>query len=269
MVQLRDNGPVRYFYGGGLVIHEGRELLVQTERGQEYGTMVGELPAAEVAQPPDSRYRVLRLASQRDRERFQRNRELERESFSYCQGRIRERGLEMKLIRAEYTFDRKRLTFYFTAENRVDFRELLKDLAHQLKTRIELRQIGVRDEAKSLGGCGVCGRPMCCATFLRNFVPVTIRMVKDQNLPLNPGKISGVCGRLMCCMAYEHKALLEGGKGVSEEEGDFHIYGAKGAAPPGKGQASSVTVGEEGDPAGAAENEPVPGAEEAADGGSK
>ncbi len=228
MVQLRDTGPVRYFYTGGLVIREGREVVIQSERGQEYGTVVGYTSKEEMGRKIESRYRVLRLAALRDKKRFQRNCELERSALVFCQERVRERKLEMKLIRCEYTFDRKRLTFFFTAENRVDFRELLKDLAHQLKTRIELRQIGVRDEAKSLGGCGVCGRAMCCNTFLYDFVPVTIRMVKDQKLPLNPGKISGVCGRLMCCIAYEHKAMMKGERGVSKEEGDHEVYAQEG-----------------------------------------
>jgi len=223
MIQLRQVGPVRYFYTGGLVVREGREVVIQSERGQEYGTVVGYATEAEVGRKVESRFRVLRLAAQRDKSRFQRNGELERAAFAFCQERARERQLEMKLIRCEYTFDRKRLTFFFTAENRVDFRELLKDLAHQLKTRIELRQIGVRDEAKSLGGCGVCGRAMCCNTFLYDFVPVTIRMVKEQKLPLNPAKISGVCGRLMCCIAYEHQAMLKGERGVSKEEGDHEV----------------------------------------------
>ena len=235
MVQMRETGPVRYFHGGGLVIREGREVVIQSERGQEYGTVVGYAARAEVGRKIETRFRVLRLAALRDRKRFQRNREMEKTAFTFCQERVRERQLEMKLIRCEYTFDRKRLTFYFTAENRVDFRELLKDLAHQLKTRIELRQIGVRDEAKSLGGCGVCGRAMCCNTFLYDFVPVTIRMVKDQGLPLNPAKISGVCGRLMCCIAYEHKAMMKGERGVSKEEGDHEVY-ARGKGAGGKGK---------------------------------
>ena len=243
MVQMKETGPVRYYHTSGLVIREGREVVVQSDRGQEYGVVVGYAAKSEVSKKIETRYRVLRLAALRDRKRFQRNREMETTAFGFCQERVRERALEMKLIRCDYTFDRKRLTFFFTAENRVDFRELLKDLAHQLKTRIELRQIGVRDEAKSLGGCGVCGRSMCCNSFLYDFVPVTIRMVKDQSLPLNPAKISGVCGRLMCCIAFEHKAMLKGEKGVSKEEGDFEVYGQ--AKREGKGKNEKVKMKKE------------------------
>jgi len=184
-------------------------VIVETARGIEFGTVVSgarEVEDSKVVQPLKP---VLRIASQRDVEQEQNNRVKEREAFKICLEKIRKHGLEMKLIDAEYTFDNNKVLFYFTADGRIDFRELVKDLAGVFKTRIELRQIGVRDETKILGGIGICGRPLCCHSYLSDFVPVSIKMAKEQNLSLNPTKISGVCGRLMCCLKNEEETYEE------------------------------------------------------------
>ena len=181
----------------------GDHVIVETARGIEYGTVVvgnKDVEEESVVQPLKP---VLRMATPEDDERVRRNKENEREALRICQEKIRKRGLEMKLIDAEYTFDNNKILFYFTADGRIDFRELVKDLAAVFKTRIELRQIGVRDETKILGGVGSCGRALCCHSYLSDFVPVSIKMAKEQNLSLNPTKISGVCGRLMCCLKNE------------------------------------------------------------------
>ena len=166
-------------------------------------------------------YKINRIATAEDALKFKENIEKEKEAYKICLQKITEKKLEMKLVEADYTFDRSKIIFYFTAEKRVDFRDLVKDLAYALKTRIDMRQIGVRDEAKMLGGYGCCGRELCCVTHLRDFIPVTIRMAKEQNLPLNPAKISGMCGRLMCCLSYEHemyRQLKEANKNVKPAE---------------------------------------------------
>ena len=178
---------------------------METARGIEYGTVVGdirEVDDSEVTQPLKP---VLRVATKKDDEQEQKNKEKEKDAFKICLEKIHARGLEMKLIDAEYTFDNNKILFYFTADGRIDFRELVKDLAGVFRTRIELRQIGVRDETKIRGGIGVCGRPVCCNTYLSDFIPVSIKMAKEQNLSLNPTKISGVCGRLMCCLKHEEE----------------------------------------------------------------
>ena len=183
----------------------GTHVIVETARGIEYGTVVGdirEVDDSEVTQPLKP---VLRVATKKDDEQEQKNKEKEKDAFKICLEKIHARGLEMKLIDAEYTFDNNKILFYFTADGRIDFRELVKDLAGVFRTRIELRQIGVRDETKIRGGIGVCGRPVCCNTYLSDFIPVSIKMAKEQNLSLNPTKISGVCGRLMCCLKHEEE----------------------------------------------------------------
>ena len=182
---------------------------METARGIEYGTVVGaprEVEEEKVIQPLKS---VLRIANKKDDEQEASNRQKEKEAFKICLEKIRKHNLEMKLIDAEYTFDNNKVLFYFTADGRIDFRELVKDLASVFKTRIELRQIGVRDETKILGGIGICGRPLCCHTHLSEFAPVSIKMAKEQNLSLNPTKISGVCGRLMCCLKNEEETYEE------------------------------------------------------------
>ncbi len=204
-VKFKEAGKVYYFDPGSLDITAGESVVVETARGLEYG-FVSEgnhtLSAKNIVQPLR---RVIRIADKKDREQYERNCELEISAMEICRKKIEEHGLDMKLIEAEYTFDNTKLMFYFTAESRVDFRELVKDLAAVFKTRIELRQIGIRDEAKMLGGIGICGRPFCCASFLTDFVQVSIKMAKEQNLSLNSTKISGACGRLMCCLRYEHE----------------------------------------------------------------
>ncbi|HAV00693.1 MAG: stage 0 sporulation family protein [Lachnospiraceae bacterium] len=204
-VRFRTAGKVYYFDPGELEISRGEHVIVETARGVEYGTVV--LPPTDV---PDEKVvmplkEVVRKATPKDDDTEENNRRREKEAYKICLEKIKKHGLEMKLIEAEYTFDNNKLLFYFTADGRIDFRELVKDLASVFKTRIELRQIGVRDETKILGGIGFCGRPLCCHTYLSDFVPVSIKMAKEQNLSLNPTKISGICGRLMCCLKNEEE----------------------------------------------------------------
>ncbi|MCD8333735.1 MAG: stage 0 sporulation family protein, partial [Clostridiales bacterium] len=188
-----------------LPIERGSHVIVETARGIEYGTVIlppKGIPDDEISKPLKA---VIRMATPEDDRREARNREREREAYDICKEKIAKHGLAMKLVQAEYTFDNNKLLFYFTADGRIDFRDLVKDLAGVFRTRIELRQIGVRDETKILGGVGICGRPLCCHTFLSDFAPVSIKMAKEQNLSLNPTKISGVCGRLMCCLKNEQE----------------------------------------------------------------
>ena len=204
-VRFRTAGKIYYFDPTRFEINKGDHVIVETARGVEYGTVVGgirEVDDSKVVQPLKP---VLRIATDRDNEQEAANKGKEKEAFRICQEKIRKHGLDMKLIDAEYTFDNNKVLFYFTADGRIDFRELVKDLASVSKTRIELRQIGVRDETKILGGIGICGRRLCCHTHLSEFVPVSIKMAKEQNLSLNPTKISGVCGRLMCCLKHEEE----------------------------------------------------------------
>lgn len=202
-VRFQTAGKIYYFDPKNLEIKKGDHVIVETARGMEYGHVVvgsREVENEEVVQPLKP---VIRVATAEDDERVRRNREKEKEAFVICQEKVKKHQLEMKLIGAEYTFDNNKILFYFTADGRIDFRELVKDLAVIFKTRIELRQIGVRDETKMLGGIGICGRPLCCHSYLAEFQPVSIKMAKEQNLSLNPTKISGVCGRLMCCLKNE------------------------------------------------------------------
>ncbi len=204
-VRFRDAGKVYYFAPGNLKVSEGEKVIVETQRGTEYGFVATGnemVPAGKIVPPLRP---ALRIATQKDTERYEANKRLEAEAFEICRKKIEEHKLDMKLIEAEYTFDNSKLLFYFYAEVRVDFRELVKDLASIFRTRIELRQIQIRDQAKMIGGLGVCGRPFCCSSFLSDFVQVSIKMAKEQNLSLNSSKISGTCGRLMCCLRYEHE----------------------------------------------------------------
>ena len=208
-VRFRTAGKIYFFSPGGLELKAGDKVLVETARGVEFGSVVTgikEVPDDQISQPLKP---VIRIATQDDVRREAKNREKEKEAFKICQEKIRKHGLEMKLIDAEYTFDNNKVLFYFTADGRIDFRELVKDLASVFRTRIELRQIGVRDETKIRGGIGICGRPLCCHTYLTEFAPVSIKMAKEQNLSLNPTKISGVCGRLMCCLTNEEETYEE------------------------------------------------------------
>ncbi len=208
-VRFRSAGKVYFFDPAGFEVTQGNNVIVETARGIEYGSVVlgpREVEDDKIIQPLKP---VIRIATPEDNAIEKKNKEKEKEAFTICLEKIKKHGLEMKLIDSEYTFDNNKVLFYFTADGRIDFRELVKDLASVFKTRIELRQIGVRDETKIVGGIGICGRPLCCHTHLSEFAPVSIKMAKEQNLSLNPTKISGVCGRLMCCLKNEEEAYEE------------------------------------------------------------
>ncbi len=209
-VRFRQAGKIYYFDPGKHEnIKRGTHVIVETAKGVEYGTVVlppTQMPEEKIVAPLKG---IIRVATKADEESESKNREKEKDAFAICLEKISKHGLEMKLIAAEYTFDKNKLLFYFTADGRIDFRELVKDLASVFRTRIELRQIGVRDETKLRGGIGICGRALCCHSYLSEFAPVSIKMAKEQNLSLNPTKISGVCGRLMCCLKNEEEAYEE------------------------------------------------------------
>ena len=205
-VRFSDTGKMYYFDPKGFDIKNGQEIIVETANGLEFGktsTGVKLVDDDEVVSPLKP---VIRIATDEDRKKVEENKRKEKEAFEICNQKIQKHNLEMNLTNAEYSFDCSKVIFYFTADGRIDFRELVKDLAFTIHTRIELRQIGVRDESKMLGGLGICGRPFCCSTFLDGFHSVTIKMAKDQGLSLAPGKISGTCGRLMCCLKYEQNS---------------------------------------------------------------
>lgn len=235
-VRFRTAGKIYFFSPLDFEVHTGDHVIVETARGVEYGTVViapKDIEEDKVIQPLKP---VMRVATPEDDEVEAENKNKEKEAFKICLEKIRKHGLQMKLIDSEYTFDNNKLLFYFTADGRIDFRELVKDLASVFKTRIELRQIGVRDETKIMGGIGICGRPLCCHTYLADFAPVSIKMAKEQNLSLNPTKISGVCGRLMCCLKNEEETY---------EELNSHLpnVGDYVTTPEGlKGEVSSVSV---------------------------
>ncbi len=233
-IRFKSVGKIYYFDAGSLALKAGDHVIVETSRGIEYGTVViakKQVVDEEIVPPLK---KILRLATEDDDKAIAKNKELERDAFRVCQDKIREHNLDMKLIDVEYTFDHNKVLFYFTADGRVDFRELVRDLAGVFKTRIELRQIGVRDESKMLGGLGICGRQLCCNLFLSDFAPVSIKMAKEQNLSLNPAKISGTCGRLMCCLKHEqevYEAIAKSTPGV----------GSIVKTPDGKGQVTAVS----------------------------
>ena len=205
-VRFKANGKSYYFSPGELELQQGDHVIVETARGTECGEVAKgphDVPDSSIVKPLKT---VTRMADAVDVRRMQQNRADEKRAFSVCEERIAKHKLDMKLVDVEYTLDRNKILFYFTADGRIDFRDLVKDLAGVFRTRIELRQIGVRDESKMLGGLGICGQPFCCSRFLRDFQPVSIKMAKEQGLSLNPAKISGSCGRLMCCLAYEQPA---------------------------------------------------------------
>ena len=204
-VRFRTAGKIYFFNPKEFQVKSGDHVIVETTRGIEFGSVVSERRQVKEKCIGDELKPVLRIATKEDEERAAKNREKEKEAYKICLDKIKEHELDMKLVSTEYTFDNNKVLFYFTADGRVDFRELVKDLAAVFRTRIELRQIGVRDEAKMLGGMGICGRKLCCNTFLSEFAPVSIKMAKEQNLSLNPTKISGVCGRLMCCLKNEQE----------------------------------------------------------------
>lgn len=208
-VRFKQNGKVYYFSPGELDIQPTDCVIVETVRGVEFGYVTGEIHDVEDSEITKELKPVIRIATEEDIKKAEANKEKEKKAFDLCLEKIEKHGLEMKLVEVEYTFDGNKILFYFTADGRVDFRELVKDLASVYRTRIELRQIGVRDETKAMGGIGVCGREFCCHTFQTDFQPVSIRMAKDQNLSLNPSKIYGACGRLMCCIRYEEETYKE------------------------------------------------------------
>ena len=235
-VRLRDSGQVFSYNAAGLNLKEGDYVIVEHDRGLDYGQVV--LKADNSAQGGASKEqpkKIVRLAKESDLKQIEDNRIKAKEAFSSCCKKIAEHKLDMKLVQAEYSFDRSKIIFYFTANGRVDFRELVKDLAKIFKARIELRQIGVRDEARHFGGFGPCGRELCCAKFLKDFEPVTIKMAKEEGLPLNPPKISGLCGRLMCCLSFEYETYKILSKGLPHE--GEHIVTEKG-----KGKVINVNV---------------------------
>ena len=208
-VRFKVTGKTYYFAPNGITSSVGDHLIVETARGIEFGeTAIGNknVPASEIVPPLRP---VVRKATPEDEIRNEKNKQKELEAFNICAKKIADHNLDMKLVEVEYTFDNSKLLFYFTADGRIDFRDLVKDLASVFRTRIELRQIGIRDEAKMLGGLGICGRPFCCKSFLPDFVQVSIKMAKEQNMSLNSAKISGTCGRLMCCLRYEHEVYEE------------------------------------------------------------
>ena len=202
-IRFKDGGKIYDFDADGKVFNKGDYAIVETVRGMECGLVAKPNHGTNEDDINKPLKKVIRVATQEDIKTLQENKEKEKEAFKICEGKIEAHGLEMSLVDVEYTFDRSKLLFYFTADGRVDFRELVKDLASAFRTRIELRQIGVRDESRMVGGFGICGRPFCCNTFLNDFQPVSIKMAKEQGLSLNPTKISGTCGRLMCCLKYE------------------------------------------------------------------
>jgi cell fate regulator YaaT (PSP1 superfamily) len=234
-VRLRESGRVQYYNCGEASYPVGEYVIVEADRGEDYGLVMSETETildGEVEQPLRN---VVRRLNPADRERIKGNRREGHAALGVCAAKIAERKLPMKLIDVEYSFDRSKIIFYFTAEGRVDFRELVRDLAAHFKARIELRQIGVRDEARMLGGIGCCGRQLCCATFLKDFEAVNIRMAKEQRLPLNPSKISGLCGRLLCCLRYEFETYRELQRGMPKE-------GTVVATPQGEGRVRDVNL---------------------------
>ena len=213
-VRLREAGKISYFATGGLKFKAGEYVIIEQDRGLEYGEVVSEPETVLDTEIERPLRKIIRKTNPWDHHQIEKNKKRSKDLIQVCTRKINERRLPMKLVEAEYSFDRSKIIFYFTSEGRVDFRSLVKDLANIFKARIELKQIGVRDEARLMGGYGPCGKELCCAKFLKDFEPVTIRMAKDQNLPLNPTKISGLCGRLMCCLSYENKTYKELIKGL-------------------------------------------------------
>lgn len=229
-IRFHGSGKAYHFSPGEFSLHQGDAVIVETSRGQDLGIVADailELPEEKIVKPLKT---VLRIANEQDLTRFEENRKKEKDAYKIAKEKIQSHKLKMNLVDVEYGFDRRKIVFYFTADGRVDFRSLVKDLAGIFRTRIELRQIGVRDEARMIGGLGVCGRELCCCSFMNDFVPVSIKMAKVQNMSMNPSKISGVCGRLMCCLKYEHEAyedarrrLPRKGDKVMTQEGEGRI----------------------------------------------
>lgn len=228
LLRLRDFGQVYFYNASDLNVKEGDYVIVDHDRGLDYGQIVSPKDVVADKESKEPLKKVVRQATNTDLRQIEDNRLKAKEAFNTCFKKIEEHKLDMKLVRAEYSFDRSKIVFYFTATGRVDFRNLVKDLAKIFKARIELRQIGVRDEAKIFGGFGPCGRELCCAKFLKDFEPVTIKMAKEEGLPLNPPKISGLCGRLMCCLSFEYDTYKLLAKGLPREGERVHIQQGKG-----------------------------------------
>ncbi|MBU4346376.1 MAG: stage 0 sporulation family protein [Candidatus Omnitrophica bacterium] len=237
LVRLRDSGQT-YFYNAqdSLGLKEGDYVIIEHDRGLDYGQIISPKGAvSSQAKAKEPLKKIVRLATASELKQIEENRLKVKGAFNTCLKKIEEHKLDMKLVHAEYSFDRSKIIFYFTAQGRVDFRSLVKDIAKIFKVRIELRQIGVRDEARLFGGFGPCGRELCCAKFLKDFEPVTIKMAKEEGLPLNPPKISGICGRLMCCLSFEYETYKTLSKGLPREGERVHT-------PEGKGKVISVNV---------------------------
>ena len=235
LVRLRDSGQTHLYNPGALQVKEGDYVIVDHDRGVDYGMVIPKNKCCAAQEAKEQPKKIIRLARESDLKQIEDNRIKSKEAFATCTKKINEHKLDMKLVRAEYSFDRTKIIFYFTANGRIDFRDLVKDLAKIFRARIELRQIGVRDEARIFGGCGPCGRELCCTRFLKDFEPVTIKMAKDEGLPLNPPKISGLCGRLMCCLSFEYENYKILAKGLPRE-------GERVTTPQGKGKVISVNV---------------------------
>lgn len=229
-IRLRGVCKVFHFDCTGISLEEGDYAVAHTDRGVTLGQVVRLIDNSASPNQKFSNNKVLRIASAEDLLSHQENARKEADAHAFCLSRISERELPMKLVRTEYLLDRSKIIFYFTADGRIDFRELVKDVAHELRTRIEMRQIGVRDESRVVGGVGPCGKEFCCATFLSDFEPITVKMAKDQRLSLNPAKLSGVCGRLMCCLIYEHNMYMK----QKESACETSAPPAKPAQEPGK-----------------------------------
>ncbi len=234
-IRFRGNGKSYHFDPTELTLHQGDAVIVDTVQGLEIGFVVDEvidIPEDKLVAPLKA---VTRIATRQDLDRYEANKDKERDAFKICHEKIAARELDMNLVDVEYTFDGRKIIFYFTADGRVDFRELVKDLASVFRMRIELRQIGVRDEARMIGGVGICGRELCCCSFLNEFMPVSIKMAKSQNLSMNPAKISGCCGRLMCCLKYEQDAYVDARKRMPRQ-------GASVMTPQGSGTVTGVNL---------------------------
>jgi cell fate regulator YaaT (PSP1 superfamily) len=235
LVRLRESGQTLFYHATNLDAKVGDYVIVEHDRGLDYGQIISPEDASLDDKSKEQLKKIIRMATDNDLKQIEENRAKSREAFNTCIKKIEEHKLDMKLVRAEYSFDRTKIIFYFTASGRVDFRNLVKDLAKIFKARIELRQIGVRDEARLFGGFGHCGRELCCKTFLKDFEPVTIKMAKEEGLPLNPPKISGLCGRLMCCLYFEYETYKILAKGLPREGEHVHT-------PEGKGKVIGINV---------------------------
>jgi len=234
-VKIEKEGKVFSFSAGDILLRKNDQVIVHTDNGLSMGLVVSEVKSVPLHKLPMDLKNIVRKATEEDIRSSESNRGLEQEAFEFCLGRIQERELPMNLVEVESNFDRSKLIFYFTADNRVDFRELVKDLVQRFKTRIELRQIGARNESRIFGGLGICGRKICCTNFLYNLDRVSIKMAKEQNMPLNPEKISGLCGRLMCCLAFEFDAYLDMKRGMPK-------CGKRVTTPEGTGKVSRQNI---------------------------